>query len=124
MTPAQLRSAAALLLVLERLPFTSPGVNVSLAFNQPNTDGNYGWAKISINETELQLGIGEHFYDPRVGGDTESETLFEAHAGADASQGSIELWLPYAEARIADGSLLVEADDSDRGLIDWSDTGE
>jgi hypothetical protein len=121
MTPAQLRSAAPLLLALERLPDTTPGVDVSLSLSQPNTDGNYGWAKIDISEHELRLGIGEHFYDTRVGGDTESQTVFETYAGAETCQGAIELWLPHAEARAADGSLHVEADNSD---VDWDDFGE
>jgi hypothetical protein len=121
MTPAQLRSVAALLLALKRLPHTTRGVDVSLTYAQPNTDGNYGWATIDISEHELRLGIGEHFYDPGGGGDTESQTLFETYAGADSCQGDIELWLSYAEARAADGSLSIEADSSD---IDWDDYGE
>jgi hypothetical protein len=124
MTPAQLRSIAALLLALKRLPLTTPGIDISLSFSQPNTDGNYGWAKIHISEYELRLGIGEHFYDPRVGGDTKSQTLFETCAGADTFLGDIESWLSYAEARSADGSLSVEEDNSDFEGIDWEDLGQ
>jgi hypothetical protein len=86
MAPAQLRSVAALLFALKRLPRTTPGVDVSLSYSQSNTDGNYGWASIGISENELRLGVGEHFYDPGVGGDTESQTLFEAFASADRCQ--------------------------------------
>ena len=28
------------------------------------SDGNYAWGNIYISESELRLGIGEHFYDP------------------------------------------------------------
>ena len=118
MTPAELRSLAALLLALERLPCETPGVDISLTLSQPNLDGNYGWADLYISQTEFRLGIGEHFYDPSVGGDTESQTLYEACAGDDAAEGDIELWLSYAEARSADGSVLIE-DNSDLEEVDW-----
>jgi hypothetical protein len=42
MSPDDLRSAASVLLALERLPATTPGVQVTFGFAQPNTDGNYG----------------------------------------------------------------------------------
>ena len=118
LTPAELRSLAALLLAVERLPCVTPGVDVSLTLSQPNLDGNYGWADLYISEAEFRLGIGEHFYDPSVGGDTESRTLYEACAGDDAAEGDIALWLSYAEVRSADGSVLIE-DNSDLEEIDW-----
>ena len=81
MSPADLRAAASILLALERLPLTTPGVQVTFGFVQPNTDGNFGWADIEISENEFRLGTGEHFHDPAVGGDTESRTVFEMQAG-------------------------------------------
>ena len=65
---------------------------MSITISQPNLDGNYGWANLYISETEFHLGTGEHFYDPSVGGDTESRTLYEACAGDDAAEGD-EIWL-------------------------------
>ncbi len=122
MTPEELRSLAALLLALERLPCVTPGVDVSITISQPNLDGNYGWANLYISETEFRLGTGEHFYDPSVGGDTESRTLYEACAGDDAAEGDVDLWLSYAEARSADGSVLIDEDNSDLEVIDWDVT--
>jgi hypothetical protein len=72
MRPAHLRAAASILLALERLPATTPGMQVTCSFQQPNFDGNYGWADITVSEDNFSLGLGEHFYDPTVGGDTET----------------------------------------------------
>lgn len=77
MTPRHILNASAVLRALERLPATTAGIQMTFGFVQRNTGGNYGWADISISETELTLGLGEHFYDPSVGGDTESRHAFE-----------------------------------------------
>lgn len=72
MSPGHVRSAASVLLALERLPATTSGIQVTFGFIQRNTDGNYGWVDIAISEDGLRLGIGEHYYDPSAGADTES----------------------------------------------------
>ena len=92
MSPGHIRSAAGVLLALERLPAMTAGIQITFGFVQHNTNGNYGWADISISESELRLGIGEHYYDPSVGGDTESRILFEAVAGGDSAEGDIDDW--------------------------------
>lgn len=118
--PAHLRSAAAVLQALERLPATTHGVHVTFGFvQQHGREGNYGWADISISEDEFTLGIGEHFYDPAVGGDTESRHAFEALAGGDYAEGNINDWLSAATEMSA-GDIDVE-DNSDYELIDWAD---
>lgn len=119
MTPNHIRSASAVLRALERLPNTTPGIQVTFGFVQRHTGGNYGWADISLSEDEFRLGIGEHFYDPTVGGDTESRNAFEALAGAHSAEGDIDDWLPVAENLSAGAGVSVE-DDSDYDAIDWS----
>jgi hypothetical protein len=107
------------LLALERLPATTPGVQVTFGFAQRNIDGNYGWADISISVDELSLGIGEHYFDPLVGGDTETRVAFEAVAGGNSVEGDIDDWLPLARVCAAEGNISVE-DYSDYELIEWS----
>jgi hypothetical protein len=58
MRPAHLRAAASILLALERLPATTPGMQVTFSFQQPNFDGNYGWADITVSEDNFSLGLG------------------------------------------------------------------
>jgi hypothetical protein len=117
MTPGHIRSASAMLQALERLPATTTGIHITFGFVRRNTVGNYSWIDIFLSENELRLGIGEHFYDPEVGGDTESRIAFEAFAGAESSDGDIEDWLVVAES--TGGEVIVE-DDTDYDSIDWS----
>ena len=97
MPPNDLRSAAAVLLALERLPYATPGVDERLSFSTPNLDGNYAWADIQIFEEEFRLSLGEYFYTPGVGGDTESGTVFFAQAGSSWREGDINEWLSSAQ---------------------------
>jgi hypothetical protein len=119
MTPAHIRSASAVLRALERLPATTLGVHVTSGFVQRHGGGNYGWADISLAEDEFVLGIGKHFYDPEVGGDTESRHAFEAYAGGDSANGDIDDWLGVAEVISACGEIEAE-DYTDYDTIDWS----
>lgn len=119
MTPRHIRCASAMLRALERFPVATPGIQMTFGFVQPNTDGNYGWADISISKSDFTLGVGEHFYDPAVGGDTESKHVFEAYAGGSSAEGDIDDWLAVAEVISAGGEIDVE-DDTDYDAIDWS----
>jgi hypothetical protein len=123
MRPGDLRAAASVLLALERLPATTPGVRVTFGFTQPNTDGNYGWVDIEISEDEFRLGAGEHFYDPAVGGDTETRIVFEAQAGGDWSEGDIDDWLPVASVIASEGRVSAE-DYSEHDAIEWGAEGD
>ena len=118
MRPSDVRAAASVLLALERLPDITPGVQITFGFTQPNTDGNFGWVDIEISEDELRFGVGEHFYSPGVGGDTEARTLFETQAGGDWREGEIDDWLPVA-AVIASGGRVSAEDYSEFEETEW-----
>ena len=92
MFPSDLRSAAAVLLALERLPYATPGVDVSFSFTQPNQDGNYGWVDGEISENAFRLSLGEHYDTSAVGGDTEHRIVFETYAGSNRLDEEIENW--------------------------------
>ena len=118
MSPASLKTTAAILVALTRFPATAAGVQATLSFVQPNIDGNYGWAEITVSESEFQLATGEHYYEPCVGGDTESRVLFQADAGADYSSGEIGDWLAMARVVAVECDLTIQ-DDCDYERIDW-----
>jgi hypothetical protein len=118
MSPRELRSAAIALLALERLPFVTPGVDVSFGFQEVRNGGNYAWADLRISEESFSLNVGQHFYDPDVGGDTETQTTFEATEGDERCHGSIERWLETV-SQIADGSPISCEDYSDHESVDW-----
>jgi hypothetical protein len=119
MSPAGLHVAAAVLLALERLPSTTPGVQATFGFSQPNVDGNYAWVDIRIDEEEFHLGVGEHFYTPDVGGDTESRVVFETQSGTRWREGDIDSWLEVASFIAPAGEVTFE-DDSAHDELDWS----
>ena len=113
-----IRSAACAILAIERLPRPTSGVLVELGYETAGSPGNWGWAQIAITESEVRASIGEHFYDPAVGGDTESETSFSASIGDKHSYGDLEDWLEHAKG-IAEFGILEVSDQSESDLIDW-----
>lgn len=116
--PSFIRSAAPAILALERLPRPTGGVQVRFGCKTPNQRGNYGWADISLSEDDIKGTVGKHFYDPEVGGDTESSVLFHRQVGGSSDYGSLEDWWEQAEGLSAVGYLSAE-DDSDWDAIDW-----
>lgn len=100
MTPEQIIGAANLLRGLESLPKPVPYLLVQLSFKTTNRCGNYGWVSISLSEDELELSIGEHFYDSAVGGDTESQVLYRCMVGDEYCTGSIGRWWCYANDQL------------------------
>lgn len=115
--PQDLKVAAVTLLALERLPRVTPGVSVVFGYQTPSVNGNWSWADISIGDDGLRLGVGEHFYDPSVGGDTESRTPFQAYQGG--YEGSVREWLEIASNIFSEGAPSTE-DYSDHDDIDWT----
>ena len=123
MPPIHLRSAATLLLALERLPSTTPGASITFGFSTPNTDGNFGWADVQISEEELCLQIGEHFHSPGIGGDTETRSLLWMRAGSRSREGSSDAWhewLEYASSMASQGHATFD-DESEVDEDTWSD---
>ena len=117
MSPAELRGAATVLLALKRLPHATPGVQVSLEFSTPDADGNRAWADLEICAEEFRLDLGQHFYDPSVGGDTESRTVFETQSGTDWKEGEIHDWLLSAQAIAGFGHITLD-DQSNHDAVD------
>lgn len=115
--PHDLKVAAVTLLALERLPRITPGVSVVFGFQTSNVTGNWAWADISIGDDGLSLGLGEHFYEPGVGGDTETRTPFEANESG--YRGSVSEWLEVASKLFSEGVPKSE-DESGHDDLDWS----
>lgn len=113
-----LRSAAALLFALERLPKPTPSVQIVFGFRTPTEDGNWSWADIGIDAESLRLSVGAHFYDPAVGGNTESEDIFKSFAGSSVSRGDISDWMNRATPLFEEGLPTIQ-DESEHGKIDW-----
>jgi hypothetical protein len=93
-------------------------VQTTFGFIQPSMDGNYAWADIRINEDSFSLSLGEHFYTPEVGGDTESRIVFETQSGTQWRAGDIGEWLEVA-SWIASTGRVTWDDYSAHDDIDW-----
>ena len=111
MSPIELRGASTVLLALARLPRSSPGIDVEFGFRTEPIHGNHAWAYISVSDDGFVLGVGEHFYDPAVGGDTESRRLFATQAASRCRRGCIESWLDIA-APMSDSRFYSVQDDN------------
>ena len=117
MSPRVMRSASVLLLALRRMPLATPGIDLCLGFATPNRDGNWSWVDVEISGNEFRLGLGHHFYDPSVGGDTECATVFEAFAGSGRSAGSMDEWLESASGIAGMGHPSLNYDNSDHDIL-------
>jgi hypothetical protein len=115
--PQLIRSAASAIFVLERLPKPTPFAQIDVGYRTPSSNGNYRWADLVISEDEIRASRGEHFYDPGVGGDTETRVLFEAGLGSNNKGGSLAGWFRYAQEMSNHAYLYVD-DDSEH--IDWT----
>ena len=118
MPPRVMRSASALILALGRMPLATPGLDLRIGFRTADRDGNWSWADVEISEFDFRLSLGHHHYDPSIGGDTDSLTLFETAAGSDRSFGSIDDWLEMAPSIAEEGYANLESDNSDYGVLD------
>jgi hypothetical protein len=81
--------------------------------------GNHAWADISFSDEGFRLSTGEHYYDPDVGGDTESRTLFATQSGTNWREGNlqagVEEWLELADS----GRFTVDHDETDYDAEEW-----
>ena len=115
-SPYEMRAASTTLIALQGLPYTTPGIYMTLTFMTPTGRDNFAWVDIYIDAEEFRLGVGERLHDPITGGDTESRTVFETQAGTEWREGDIEEWLEYAHVILRDGDLSAD-DESDYEAI-------
>jgi hypothetical protein len=115
--PQFIRSAATAIFVIERLPKPTPGAQVDVGYRTSNSGGNYGWTDLVISEEEIRASVGEHFYDPGAGGDTQTHVYFEAGLGEGCRQGDLAAWFEQALELAALYAPYVDDESED---IDWN----
>ena len=114
----QVRAASTLLLGISRLPLATPGIQVSVDFHYSVQGGNFSWADFSLSDTELCLGTGEHHYDPGVGGDNESQIIFEAQLG-EVTEGSVAGWIRLMMHLVRMDCEILINDESEPQKLPW-----
>lgn len=116
LSPKHLSAAAVVLAALERLPLQCWGACASFGFRLPPENGCWAWAGIEVNDEGVSFGVGEHFYEPGVGGETESRVYFSA--GRYGSHGNIGEWINVAKP-IFDEGIPQSEDFTDHEQIEW-----
>jgi len=123
---AEIRKIAPCLLALERLPRTTRNLTFNLTIGntyKPGPDGGItnAWADIDMEEGNFRLGAGFHVYDPAVGGDTESRTVFECSTGG-YPEGDPSEWISRATELLNEGAMIkIESEDLDDELPWYGD---
>lgn len=112
MSPDFLRRATIALLVLERLPKASDGIQFTVGWMTPRNDGNYEWVDLLISYEEIHASIGRHLYSPDIGGETQSENIFSITRTGNEF-GSLSEWLCRVRAISEIGKLTLS--------FDWGD---
>jgi hypothetical protein len=117
--PAFIRTACVVLIALERLPKVTPGACIRVCWRTRRISGEWKWADICVSEEAVRAGLGAHYYDRGVGGDTESETLFTAYVGAQRL-GDLAEWAKQAQSVAEAGYLTLHDEWAGQDHIDWS----
>ena len=107
MNPMEMLTASTLLFALDRLPYVTPGIDVSMTIRRNCLEDFSDWIDIRINEDELELGSGTHIYTPGVGGDTESRTDYETQSGDTWHEGDTSDWIKRVWPFKAEGKISV-----------------
>lgn len=114
--PAFIRTAAVVLLALERLPRVTFGASIRVGWRTVDE-----WADVSVSEEEIRASVGTHSYEHGVGGDTASETLFSSCVSG-RSYGHLKEWVERAWSVAQSGRLTVYDEWAGEDHIDWLET--
>jgi hypothetical protein len=116
--PVFIRNAAVVLLVLGRLPTLVFGAVVEIGWVDDAGDGNRVWADLRISEHGLTASVGAHFYDPDVGGDTETDRVFEADPDGFRT-GSLDEWFWRVKQIAEIGKFVLDVEDTQIDQLEW-----
>lgn len=126
LSPTRVRQIGTVLFALERLPRSTPGVFVVIGPHYSfNNETSY--CDLCISESEFSLSRGGSIYDPAVGGDNYSSTVFEIETsgyrdGSGEDPDVFEWFNMFDELLSLGGKLYVEYLGEDE-LVDWSQEG-
>lgn len=123
---SEVRQVGTVLFALERLPRPTPGVAVGLGVAyRYNNESTY--CELFISESEFRLSNGGNTYDPGVGSDSYSQTIFEMETSGfrEGSGDDYEVtgWFnSINELLTMESSIDIEYLGDDEA-VDWSEEG-
>lgn len=107
LAPAVLKDVAVFLHALERLPCATTGVGLDLGLMTRRGE-ELSYVSVEIGDDRFRLVVGGHAYSPDVGGDSYSETVFEAETGGyrDGNSDDFRHWLEIFVA--SEGEIEID----------------
>ena len=122
LSPKQIHFIGVNLHALQRLPRPTPGVAISLILSRRVGD-EMQYQTVSIDESEFRIDSGGSTWSEAVGGDSDSETVFEAFVGADHEEPdwpSVSQWSAAFGKRVKDEVWELDFEwNGDESEIDW-----
>ncbi len=121
-----IREVGAILFALRRLQRSTPGFAAGLdVVDSMNNESR--WCGFFISETEFRIGTGYSTYAPGVGGDHQSETIFEMdtsgfRCGAGRDSDVLDWFNEFDQLLAMGGKIQIEYLGED-DQVDWSEDG-
>ena len=130
-TPEQIFHLAKLLHALKRLPLPTDGICIEMSVGIRHQNNESSSQDILLGNREFRLSNSAYIIiDPRIGGDSEGHTIFDAEVGgyreaAEPYPMTVMDWLDVFDQRIEADETLDILDFGDSAGIDWhAETGE
>jgi hypothetical protein len=122
---ATLQALARVLLVLRRMPKTTPGVNGAVSIGLERND-ELRYCQIEISDDEFGLSDGGSDYDPRIGSDSYSSVNFYMQPGGYIKGCDVDIydWINGASELLRFGAQVSEDSINDDDGIDWEEYTE
>jgi hypothetical protein len=116
-----IRSVAAVIMALERMPTALNGINIDLSIVQKSNDET-SFYQIVINDELFSLSSGGSKYDPAVGSDSYSSTAFEVETwgyNTPRQDDRIGAWMEGFQLLINLGAKVSILDVSKYRIVEW-----
>lgn len=126
-TPEELKNLAIVKLAFQRLPRTTPGVHICLGVVLRNGNES-NCCDLEISDSRSSISTGGNVYDPGVGSDSFSNTLFECESSGfrDGAIDAFEIgsWQAAAQELLNCGATLSFENYCEEAEIGWDSTFE
>jgi hypothetical protein len=124
MTAQQVYYTSLMLRALERMPFVTQGIGMTLSLINRSPSGNTGYQDLTIDDESIRFTTWEYLYNPDIGGDSQDLDNYEIgvgwrHVSADLTE--LEDWVAWLQRRAENPDIEVSFEDFADSAIDWYD---
>ncbi len=123
LSPYQLRQIAVVIYALEHLPHYVEGISIGLGIvYRLNNESSF--CEFYISESEFRLTSGGNTYDPGIGSDSYSSTIFEletsGYRDGDSESYEVTGWFNQVQELLNMEAEIEFEDNGDDSEIDWN----